>query len=177
MTLMSLFLLVGFSACGKEAAAGAHPEFTQQRDMSAHDFDSATIGWEFDNHEGLKIHKTQSDLYLQFTHDSALPNVQFFLDVDNDEDTGVPIERGADYMVENGWLYVSTKENTWGWKELIKVPCAIQEGVSDTVKISLSSLQNRSTIFRVHTQSLTYDWTPKVFSPHEIGTKFTFNTK
>ena len=171
MTFMSLFVLLG---CGKEATLGAHPEFTHERNLYAHDFDADAIAWEFDNHEGLKVHKSANDLYLQFVHHSTLPNVQFFLDVDNDEKTGVPIERGADYMIENGWLYEATSENKWGWKEVAQVKMHVEKDIKDTVKVPLSLLSHRSGIYKIHTQALDDTWEPKVYSPHELGTKSTY---
>ncbi len=167
----SILFMLGFIACGKESDSGVHPEFTHERNLRQNDFDVNMITWEFDNHQGLKIHKNGTDLYLQFTHYSDLPNVQFFLDIDNNEQTGVPIELGSDYMVENGWLYEATTENSWGWKELMAVKSDIDAGVRDTVMVPLSQLKNRSHIFKVYAESLDSRWSPQIFSPPADETK------
>ncbi len=89
-----------------------------QRDVLQNDFDIASIAWEYDSLEGLKMHVDSAALYLQFTHNSTAPNIQFFLDIDDNAQSGNHDEAGADYMVENGYLYESTKINDWGWKEI-----------------------------------------------------------
>ncbi len=164
-TLLLVLLASGFSGCEKEASFGGHPEFTHERNLRQSDFDASMIAWEFDNQQGLKIHKTDTDVYLQFTHYSDLPNVQFFLDIDNNEKTGVSLELGSDYMVENGWLYESTTENTWGWKEIASVYGDVEAGIKDTVMVPLSMLKNRNTTFKAYAESLDSAWIPKIFSP------------
>ncbi len=173
-SFLLMLLSLGSVGCGKEAGAGVHPEFTHERNLRQNDFDASAITWEFDNQQGLKIHKTDTDLYLQFTHHSDLPNVQFFLDIDNDEKTGVAIELGSDYMVENGWLYEATTENAWGWKEIAQVSSTISAGEKDTVMVPLSMLKNKNTTFKAYAESLDSTWNPKIFSPPADEAKFIY---
>ncbi len=140
---------------------------TYARGYAHKDFDTASIAWEFDNLEGLRMHQDASYLYLQFLHNSHAPNVQFFLDTDNDPDTGNLEEGGADYMVENGYLYRSTDPRKWKWQEIGPAESTIEDGKSDTIRIKLTDLQNKTAVFRADAQALDADWVPQVLSPHD----------
>ena len=140
---------------------------TYARGYAHKDFDTASIVWEFDNLEGLRMHQDASYLYLQFLHNSHAPNVQFFLDTDNDPDTGNLEEGGADYMVENGYLYRSTDPRKWKWQEIGPAESTIEDGKSDTIRIKLTDLQNKTAVFRADAQALDADWVPQVLSPHD----------
>ncbi len=173
LTLFTI-LIWSLSACGTDDNSGGHPEVTHQRNLQARDFNPDTIVWEYDNHEGLQVHKSSDALYLSFTHHSQLPNIQFFLDIDNNPNSGVATELGADYMVENGWLYESTKLNTWGWKEIAQIPMSIDIYSRDSIKIPLSYLKNIVYPFKVNAQALNKKWLPKVFSPTNLESKSTY---
>jgi hypothetical protein len=105
-----------------------------------------------------------------------MPNIQFFLDIDADVRTGNLDEGGADYMVENGYLYASTSNSGWSWKEIAKVKSVIDDGKSDTIAIKLSDLKNKSVVFRVSSHALDDSWISKVNSPSD-GTKSTYSSK
>ncbi len=147
-----------------------------QRAVVQNDFDVAAIDWEYDNLEGLKIHVASDALYLQFVHNSAAPNIQFFLDIDDNAQSGNRDEGGADYMVENGYLYASTSINDWGWKEIGPVKSVIDDGRSDTIMIDTGKLKNRSVVFKVNAQALNASWHPEVSSPQD-GTKSIYSQK
>ncbi len=132
--------------------------------------------WEYDNLEGLKMDLTEEYLYLQFTHNSNAENIQFFLDIDNNAQTGNSDEGGADYMVENGVLYQSVKPNEWSWKEIGAVESVIETGKSDTIGIKLEKLKNKSIVFKANAQALDQNWIPVVMSPAD-GTKSVYSKK
>jgi hypothetical protein len=124
----------------------------------------------------LKIHQSSDTLYLQFTHNTQVPNIQFFLDSDDDPKSGSQGEGGADYMVENGYLYKATSNNAWGWSEIAAVKSVIDSGKSDTIAIKLSDLKNRSVVFKANAQALDESWIPQKMSPLD-GTKSIYSQK
>ncbi len=180
-----LMLTAGFVGCGGGAgnnngnsvAKHMGSDFNQPvkhigmyvRKVGKKDFDPSKIEWEYDNLEGLRVHVGETKLYLQFTHNSHAQNIQFFLDADNSAKTGNADEGGADYMVENGVLYVSKSRDTWNWEEIGEVSSVIEAGKSDTIAIPLNLLQNRSVVFKVSAQALDNAWVPEVMSPTDGG--------
>jgi hypothetical protein len=162
-----------FLGCGSGDSGLGHMQ-THDRNITKNDFNVDAISWEFVKAEGLKVHVDQSDLYIAFEHNSTQPNMQFFIDADNNPNTGHSKEGGAEYVVENGYLYAYTTENVWGWKEVGIVNSSVKEGKMDAVKIPLNLLQNRSITFRVNAQALGKDWMPVVYLPATLGTKYTY---
>jgi hypothetical protein len=188
-TLLTATIIAStFTACGENSTSTIAPHMTQKstspvqhigkygRAVEENDFDVAAIEWEYDNHEGLKIHLDSTSLYLQFTHDSQAENIQFFLDIDDNALTGNSTEGGADYMVENGYLYEATSANDWGWKEIGKVKSVVEAGKVDTVALSLKELKNKNVLFKANAQALNADWTPIQLSPQD-GTKSIYSQK
>ena len=139
------------------------------RAIQQNDFDVNAIDWEYDNLEGLKIHQGANTLYLQFTHNTQAPNIQFFLDSDDNAKSGSHEEGGADYMIENGYLYEATSDNDWGWKEISVVKSVIDSGKSDTIAIKLSDIKNKNVVFKANAQALDASWIPQKFSPLDGG--------
>ncbi len=134
------------------------------------------IPWEYDNHEGLKVHLDKYYLYINFTHNSKAPNFQFFIDSDNNPKTGNLSEAGSDYVVENGYLYKAGNPKKWDWQRLAKVDVAIDPNKSQTVKIPLRYLKDLNVVFRVNAEALNNNWIPIVSSPVD-GSKSIYTQK
>ncbi len=162
-----------FLGCGDSNSGVGHMQ-THDRNITKNDFNVDTISWEFEKPEGFKVHVDQSDLYIAFEHNSTQPNMQFFIDADNNPNTGHSKEGGVEYVVENGYLYAYTTENVWGWKEVGIVETSVKKDTMDAVKIPLNLLQNRSLTFKVNAQALGQDWIPVVYMPSPLGTKYTY---
>ena len=177
----SMFLTLGlvavlgstFLGCGDSNSDIGHMK-THDRNITKNDFNVDAISWEFVKAEGLKVHMDQSDLYIAFEHNSTQPNMQFFIDADNDAKTGHSNEGGAEYVVENGYLYAYTTENVWGWKEVRIVESSVKKDTMDAVKIPLNLLQNKSATIKVNAQALGKDWMPVVFLPSSLGEKYNY---
>ena len=173
---------LGFTGCGgnsadKKKSMALHMTPDKQgpvahignysRGIDKVDFDPDQIEWEYDNLEGLKIHVDEKMLYLYFTHNISTENIQFIIDADNNPSTGNLEENGADYIVENGYIYQSSDPDSWSWKELGAVQSVVKNGKSDAVAIDLSYLKNKSVVFKVSAQALDENWVPKVMSPQD----------
>jgi len=166
----SVALILGVTACGKEQKAGVHPEITHDRDFGKNTLDVSKIQWTHDNLQGLKIAEDNKTIYLQYEHNNTIPSIQFFLDYDHNPSTGVAIEYGADYMVENGWLYKATSKSAWGWEDMhIEVNRRVEKGKKDTIAIPLKYLKNRHPkSILIDAQTLDYSWNPKTFTPKDV---------
>jgi hypothetical protein len=163
VSLFSLGLMFGLSACGPDD--GGHPK-THDKNLTAKAFEVRDINWTLDNHEGLKIAENKEYLYLQFDYNSTEPNMQFIIDSDNNPKTGVSIEAGADYMVENGWLFEADKSSSWGWKDLKQpIDSVVKAGDMDTVRIKKILLKNKTATINVNVEVLTKKWEPVDASP------------
>ena len=133
-------------------------------------FDPSVVVWQVDNNEGLRINEESEYIYLQFDHSASqsdAQNVQFIIDIDNNTSTGNMTENGADYIVENGYLYQSKSRTRWDWQELGKMDSAV-EGNVDTVRIPLSMLENKRDVFAVNAELLDDRWQPVLYSPSAI---------
>ena len=154
------------AACGdngrKATPLGHHIKPLQQED-----FDATALNWEVDNGEGLHMHTDSRFIYLQFDHTAAgekIKNIQFIIDIDNNHTTGNAQENGADYIVENGYLYQSKSRDTWDWKEIGKVKSSV-EGLVDTVQLEKQSLSYSGGAFAVNAEALDDKWQPVLYSP------------
>jgi hypothetical protein len=163
--LTSILLLL--SGCGQTEQGtplGHHPKDLQQMD-----FDIDRLSWRVDNGEGLRMSIEGDYLYLQFDHsagESDAQNIQFIIDVDNNTSTGNAVENGADYIVENGYLYRSQKRDLWDWKEVGKMEAAVDvENHIDCVRIPLTMLENMQPRFGVNAELLNSSWKPVLYSP------------
>ncbi len=161
-----LGLAAFFIGCGDDVTnatpLGHHAKISQQ-----HDFDPALLNWEVDNSEGLHIHTDNRFIYLQFDHTAAgekIKNIQFIIDIDNNHTTGNAQENGADYIVENGYLYQSKSRDTWDWKEIGKVKSSV-EGLVDTVQLEKQALSYSGGAFAVNAEALDDKWQPVLYSP------------
>lgn len=153
------------SGCGdssdKATPLGHHPKISQQ------DFDVSSLTWEVDNGEGLRIHTDSQYIYMQFDHASAgesIKNIQFIIDIDKNQNTGNAQENGADYIVENGYLYQSKNRDTWDWKEIGKVKSTV-EGLIDTIQLEKRALSYTQGAFSVNAEALNDTWQPVLYSP------------
>jgi hypothetical protein len=135
------------------------------RAADQNDFNPDLLEWEYDNHEGLRIHLEEDKLYLDFLYNKPVPNIQFFIDIDNNIDTGNLSEDGADYMIENGYLYKSTVSNDWKWEELGAVKVYTQPDKRYAVAIDRTMLDNLGATFSINAQALTDDWHPEAMTP------------
>lgn len=167
--LISIVFTVSFIGCGEDGnstqSLGHHPKDTKQSD-----FDPTLLNWEVDNNDGLRIHVDNSYIYMQFDHSKETTftkNIQFLIDIDNNTTTGNKVENGADYIVENGYLYKSLSRDKWNWKEIGKTKSDI-DGLVDTIKIDISKLENKGTIFSVNAEVLNDKWEPVLYSPAEV---------
>ena len=165
---LGLIWLTGCGSTQQGTPLGHHP-----KDLKQYDFDPSKRLWEVDNGEGLRISVDERYLYLQFDYsalESDAENIQFIIDIDNNTSTGNAMENGADYIVENGYLYRSKKRDLWDWNELGKVEAAIDEGI-DTVRIPLDMLENRQRVFGVNAELLNDTWKPVLYSPSATDAK------
>lgn len=161
-----LVLAAFFIGCGDDVAEttplGHHTKISQQ-----HDFDPELLNWELDNGKGLRIHTDSQYIYLQFDHTAAgeqIKNIQFIIDIDNNHTTGNVQENGADYIVENGYLYQSKSRDAWDWKEIGKVKSTV-EGLIDTVQLQKQALSYIGGAFSVNAEALDDRWQPVLYSP------------
>jgi len=167
--LLSIVVAVSHIGCGESGSStqslGHHPKNTKQSD-----FDPSLLNWEVDNGSGLKILVENNYIYLQFDHTQETTftkNIQFIIDIDNNITTGNSAENGADYIVENGYLYKSISRDQWSWKEIGKIQSNIS-GLVDTVRLDIPQLENKGTIFSVNAEVLNDKWEPVLYSPDGI---------
>ncbi len=147
-------------------------EFKTSEDL---DYPNAVI---VDNYEGLKIAKTKNYVYLTFTHNSVdAQNIQFFIDLDSDSETGYKSESGAEYKIENGQLHVFADQNgTDVWEAYIEKDG--EDSVKrntilnkvDTVRLDNKLFQNDE--FSVNAQALDANWVAKISSPRSTSKTF-----
>lgn len=146
------------------------------RGIDRADFDPDGIDWEVDNAEGLRMHLGEVYLYLDFTYTQPAPNIQFFIDTDNDPKSGNIDEGGAEYMVENGYLYRSTDPKKWRWQEIGEVEHVSKTDLRYTLRIKRSQLPDLAILFGVNAQALDSKWHPVVMSPLD-GSKTLYTTQ
>ena len=175
----AVFAGIGMIGCGGGGAAvvetalhmtpdyfGVQPHIGKYgRAAEQNDFNPDDIEWEYDNHEGLRIHVGDDKLYLDFIYNKSVPNIQFFIDIDNNLNTGNHDEGGADYLIENGYLYRSTASDAWKWEELGAVKTYSEQDKRYAVAINRSLLDNLGATFGVNAQALNDSWHPEVMSP------------
>ena len=166
VAMVSTVLLLFISGCGTQQASGTplghHPKNQEQ-----YDFNPNLFKWEVDNGEGLRIHVDNQYIYLQFDHTEAgdkITNIQFIIDIDNNHTTGNAQENGADYIVENGYLYQSKSRDLWDWKEIGKVKSTV-ESLIDIVQLEKQALHYSGGIFTVNAEALDDKWQPVLYSP------------
>ena len=158
-----LFLMNG---CGTQPATGT-PLGHHPKNLGQYDFNPDLLNWEVDNSEGLRMHTDSRLIYLQFDHTAAgekIKNIQFIIDIDNNHTTGNAQENGADYIVENGYLYQSKSRDTWDWKEIGKVKSTV-EGLVDTIQLEKQALSYSGGAFAVNAEALDDKWQPVLYSP------------
>jgi hypothetical protein len=165
--LLSMLLWSGCAAPKEQGTPlGHHPQNKQQRD-----FDPSGINWEVDNGEGLRMHLEGGWLYLQFDYRKAdlekSRYIQFIIDSDANSSTGNAVENGADYIVENGYLYHAKQRDLWDWEEMGKVGAVVEEGI-ETVRIAVSAFGRLASRFRVNAEVLNAKFTPILYSPDAI---------
>ncbi len=163
----TLSALLFLSACGTGGPEGT-PLAHHPKEQSSQQIDTSALSWGADNGEGLKISVDEGYLYMQFDYSSEqsdAKNVQFIIEIDDNTSTGNRTEEnGADYIVENGYLYRSKSADIWDWEELGKVEMATGNRV-DTVRIDLNKLHNRAACISVNAELLGDDWKPVYYSP------------
>ncbi len=155
-----------FTACGETGTTQGTP-LAHHKKVIEKGFDPVAIPWRVDNGEGLRIYMDNDYIYLQFDHTAAgeaMKNIQFIIDIDNNSSTGNRVENGADYIVENGYLYQSLQRDVWDWYEIGKVESSI-DALVDTVRIKRTKLQNMHENFGVGAQALNDKWEPVLYSP------------
>jgi hypothetical protein len=119
-----------------------------------------------DNSEGLKIFADDDSYYIVYKHDNLGENIQFFIDTDNNSNTGIKSESGADLLVENGQLYVAGGRE---WKELKKYEGSSEDikyhagKTSDTLILSKNILKDE--FFGIKAETLNKDFVAKSISP------------
>ncbi len=170
-TAISLAFGIGMAVvgCGTDAKQPT-PLAHHAKNPEQLDFDPSSVNWETDNGEGLKLHLEDTYLYMQFDHTkagSAIHNIQFIIDIDNNTSTGNALENGADYIVENGYLYQSLDRDKWDWYEIGKVESAVS-GLVDTVRVKLKKFENMQRTFGVSAQALDQNWKPVYYSPSAV---------
>ena len=162
-------LLLFCSGCG--VAQTGRPLGHHAKDATNRAFAPESVTWQVDNGEGLKMSREEGYLYLQFDHsqiDTAnYPNTQFIIDVDDNTSTGNRQENGAEYIVENGYLYHAGKPDIWDWEEIGKVESAVDANI-DTVRIPLDNLAGIRPTFSVNAEQLNKKWKPVLYSPSQI---------
>lgn len=139
------------------------------KNLSQHDFDAASISWDVDNGEGLRMHADAEWVYMQFSYSVGEEGkyIQFIIDSDDNTATGNRVENGADYIVENGYLYRSKQRDAWDWEELGKVDSVTEEG-RDTVRIRKSDMPGLSPHFSVNAEVLNARLKPILYSPEAM---------
>lgn len=168
-----IFALVG---CGSDSEDIPNEDENKVENVNNHVGEvTRIIGEEFvapvgletkDNKEGLKITKDGTDYYIAFSYDDTTKNIQFFIDTDNNSDTGSVAEGGADLIVENGQLYIPEGEKGAIWKKYTGDKAHIAYNASekeDSIKFSKELIQND--YFGVKVQLLDASWMPQVTSP------------
>ncbi len=166
--IFTLSALLFLSACGSGGPEGT-PLAHHPKEQSSQQIDTSLLSQlGKENGEGLKILVDGGYLYMQFDYSgvqSDAKNVQFIIDIDDNTSTGNRTEEnGADYIVENGYLYRSKSADIWDWEELGKVEMATDNRV-DTVRIDLDKLPNRAACISVNAELLGDDWKPVYYSP------------
>lgn len=105
-----------------------------------------------------------------FRHDES--HYQFFLNVDNDANTGFSFdnevwdEAGTDYIVENGHLYKSTaNDSSWSWDDNVGAVSYSEEEHSVSVTINQSLLNGLGPVIRAGFITRNQDWSVRHFYP------------
>jgi len=162
--LLTLFLFYGCNSATEGTPLAHH-----QRNPALNEFNADAIAWHTDNGEGLRMYMDDQYLYLQFDHSSISAEeskyIQFIIDSDNNVSTGnLTTENGADYIVENGYLYRAKRPDQWDWEEIGKVDSVV-EPQRDTVRIEKSMLAPLSENFCVNAEVLNAKLEPILYSP------------
>jgi hypothetical protein len=121
-----------------------------------------------DSNEKLKVVVTSTYVYLIFNHSSMAPNVQFFLNTDNNEKTGYQYERGVEYIIENGTLYISKNDTKWDWEEdLNEISINTKLGQYDVARLSRDIFETNGKFkaFTLNAQALNKNWIPRIYAP------------
>ncbi|RUM64503.1 MAG: hypothetical protein DSZ05_07440 [Sulfurospirillum sp.] len=169
VAVSTAFVMTIMSGCGTETKKGT-PLAHHVKDSGEHNVNTASLDWEVDNGEGLRIHTDVENIYMQFDHSAAgqgIKNIQFIIDIDNNSSTGNAEEKGADFIVENGYLYASQKRDLWDWKEIGKVKSSVED-LTDTIEIPKSLLHYSHGPFGVLAEALDDKWQPVLYSPSSV---------
>ncbi len=170
---MALAVSIGLVGCGDDVKQD-YSHHSKKENQKQSNSTAGDITWEYDNKENLKVHVDNDFIYMRYDHKSVEPNSQFFLDIDNNQATGVQKEEGADYMVENGWLFEAVDDKEYGWKEVQEVESTVVMGGYDVVKIPIDLLKNKVDTFRVNAQVLDDTWEPVLYTPADLTKKSTY---
>ena len=151
------------------------------RDDDKIEFDTNDVNYTnafiLDNHEGLKIAKTENYVYLTFTHNAIdAPNIQFFIDSDSNSKTGYQKEGGVEYKIENGQLHVADNNGTDVWhayieeegEDSVKVNTILNK--SDSIRLESKLFENSE--FSVRAQALNNEWIAQIISPISLSKTF-----
>ncbi len=129
MYIVGLFLtLVMFSGCGKEDIDQSldvvkSPQNTTKY-IKALAEDEQDWTWFVGTDGSRSGDSVAFDVYFMKNIPQEVQHFQYFLDVDNDANTGFSFGRdswrisGADYLVEDGELYKSTSKTEWSWEHI-----------------------------------------------------------
>ncbi|MCK5829332.1 MAG: hypothetical protein KAH20_03430, partial [Methylococcales bacterium] len=109
----------------------------------------------------------KNDLILSLSSDKGdihkKGHIQFFIDADNDSKTGYSSGNisGADYLLEDNELYISTSNSDdWSWKYLLDIELYGKEMpfyMDRMIDLNNISINKKSTI-KVGTYALTSKW-------------------
>lgn len=120
----------------------------------------------------LQVVTTENYVYIIFNHQSTAPNVQFFIDIDNDPTTGYSYENGSEYIIENNTLYVSKNNSQWDWEiyngDYSTLAACVKIGEVDVIRFEKAFFETSSGVFQpfsVYGQSLDDDWIPETKAP------------
>ena len=134
-------------------------------DPSERSFDPDAVAYDYDNGEGMKMAATHEGLYIDYQASQPVENIQFFIDADNDENTGNLAAGGADYLIENGYIFASTDPQEWSWAEIGKLESAMPDDRRFSVLIGRGMLPDLKEQVGVSVRVLDKAWQPVAMSP------------
>ena len=165
--LLALFTIsVAISACGDKSTNIDPPRVKNSTPQKL--FASRIKNYSQRQTEGLAL-TTSDDNFLNIRVDNldidTLAHSQFYIDVDNNEKTGNKNTNGlwdnpgADYMLEDKYLYKSTtNDDSWSWEYIAELDNGSIRESSYSVKIPIQYLQGITPIIKVGFAQLDSHW-------------------
>lgn len=111
----------------------------------------------------LKVTDDANYLYFLVQGSNLGPNYEFFIDADNNSETGYVdntwSSAGIDYLVENGTLFRSNSRISWSWTSLgSNSVLAVKTSSVCEVRVAKSAVENLGSVIKVGFKDINSNW-------------------